>query len=64
MFENEKQFKNTLLKCTENYGFLVLDLTTRSNKIEDQVFYYKVPNHKFNVDRMIAFIHKLYENNM
>ena len=29
--------------CTENYECLVLDNTGKSNKIEDNVFWYKAP---------------------
>lgn len=50
MFENEKMFKQALLKCTDDYGCLVLDTTSRSNRIEDQVFYYKaIPDRQFKI---------------
>ena len=32
--------------CTENYECLVLDNTSKSNKIEDCVFWYKAPIRK------------------
>ena len=32
--------------CTENYECLVLDNTSKSNKIEDCVFWYKGENHE------------------
>ena len=36
-----KQFCKIMDKCTENYGCLVIDKTTRSNDIVDNIFYYK-----------------------
>tara|TARA_B100001758_G_C17938233_1_gene366967 strand:+ start:63 stop:473 length:411 start_codon:yes stop_codon:yes gene_type:complete len=34
-------FNQVMTKCTENFECLVLDNTSRSNEIEDVVFYYK-----------------------
>lgn len=39
-------FQQVFDSCTENYECLVLDNTSRSNKIEDCVFYYKAPIRK------------------
>jgi hypothetical protein len=32
-------------QCTENFECLVIDNTSRSNKLEDQVFWYKAADH-------------------
>jgi hypothetical protein len=32
-------------QCTENFECLVIDNTTKSNKIEDMVFWYKADSH-------------------
>ena len=40
-FENINDFKTVLDDCTEGYKCLVIDNTSRSNKIEDQVFWYE-----------------------
>lgn len=41
MFDKVSDFKKTLNACTNDYGCLVLDNTSRSDRIEDQVFWYK-----------------------
>lgn len=41
MFSSRETFELVLDSCTEDYSCLVINNTTRSNKIEDQVFYYK-----------------------
>lgn len=41
MFENINDFKDVLSACTEDYRCLVINNTSQSNKIEDQVFWYK-----------------------
>ena len=41
IFPNYDMFSQVLNMCTENFECLVLDNTSRSNKIEDVVFYYK-----------------------
>lgn len=46
MFSSKEIFEKVLDSCTENYNCLVIDNTTRSNKIEDQVFYYKAKVHE------------------
>lgn len=38
-------FCSVMDQCTSNYECLVIDNTTKSNKIEDQVFWYKAANH-------------------
>jgi len=41
MFANFEVFNQVMNQCTENYECLVIDCKTQSNKIEDQVFWYK-----------------------
>ena len=41
MFPTLQSFQQTFMACTENFECLVLDNTSRSNKIEDCVFWYK-----------------------
>lgn len=45
VFPTFDMFCQVLDKCTENYECLVLDNTSRSNKIEDCVFWYKADIH-------------------
>jgi hypothetical protein len=45
MFPSYEIFEKVLDSCTEDYGCLVIDNTSRSNKLEDQVFYYKASAH-------------------
>lgn len=46
MFPTYEIFEKVLDSCTENYGCLVIDNTTKSNKLEDQVFYYRASDHE------------------
>jgi len=41
MFDTVADFKKVFMSCTNNYGCLVLDCTSKSDKIEDIVFWYK-----------------------
>jgi len=41
MFPTFQSFQQTFMACTEEFECLVLDNTSRSNKIEDCVFWYK-----------------------
>ena len=45
MFNSFSDFCNALEQMTENYGCMVINNRTTSNKIEDQVFYYKATIH-------------------
>jgi GTP-binding protein EngB required for normal cell division len=45
MFSSREEFEIILDNCTEDYGCLVIDNTSRSSKLEDQVFYYKAEPH-------------------
>ena len=38
-------FNQLMTQCTENYECLVVDNTTKSNKITDQLFWYKADQH-------------------
>jgi len=46
MFSNFNQFCNVMDQCTENYECLVIDNTSKSNKIEDVVYWYKASPHE------------------
>lgn len=46
MFKSLEIFCKVLDSCTENYECLVVDNKTRSNKLEDQVFWYKAEAHE------------------
>ena len=41
MFPTFEMFCETMDQCTENYECLVIDNTSKSNKIEDQVYWYR-----------------------
>ncbi len=45
MFQNFEIFCQVMDQCTENYECLVIDNTTKSNKLEDNVFWYKAETH-------------------
>ena len=45
MFESFEQFCQVMDACTENYECLVIHNNSKSNKIEDMVFYYKAEEH-------------------
>lgn len=44
MFDTFEDFCKALDSITENFGCMVIDNTSRSNKISDQVFYYRAQN--------------------
>jgi hypothetical protein len=46
MFPTFEMFSTVMDQCTENFECLVIDNTTRSNKLEDQVFWYKASEHE------------------
>ena len=46
VFPTLDMFNQVMNSCTENYECLVLDNTSKSNKIEDCVFWYKADIHK------------------
>ena len=45
MFPSYDSFSQILDQCTENYECLVINNTTKSNKLQDQVFWYKADTH-------------------
>ena len=45
MFPTFEIFQQVMDQCTANYECLVIDNTTKSNKIEDMVFWYKADDH-------------------
>ncbi len=46
IFPSFELFNQVMNACTENYECLVLDNTSKSNRLEDCVFYYKAPIRK------------------
>lgn len=46
VFPSREIFEIVLDDCTEKYNCLVIDNTTHSNKLEDQVFIYKASTHE------------------
>ena len=45
MFPNFEAFAQVMDQCTENYECLVVDNNSKSNKLEDQIFWYKAESH-------------------
>lgn len=46
MFPSYDVFSTVMDQCTENYECLVIDNNVKSNRLEDQVFWYKAENHE------------------
>ena len=46
MFPSLDAFSQVMDQCTENFECLVIDNTTRSNKIQEQVYWYKAEDHE------------------
>jgi hypothetical protein len=46
MFPSFEVFCQVMDQCTENFECLVIDNTSKSNKIEDMVFWYKADDHE------------------
>lgn len=48
IFPTFQAFQETMIACTEGYDCMVLDNTSRSNRIEDNIFWYRAkPDRKF-----------------
>lgn len=45
MFPNFESFAQVMDQCTENYECLVIDNNSKSNKLQDQIFWYKADPH-------------------
>jgi hypothetical protein len=63
IFPNFKMFSDVFDACTENYECLVFDNTSKSNRIEDCVFYYKAPirkNFRIGSPAMWTYHQKMY----
>ena len=45
MFPNFESFAQVMDQCTENYECLVIDNNSKSNKLHDQIFWYKAEPH-------------------
>jgi hypothetical protein len=46
MFPTFEMFCQVMDQCTENYECLVIDNTSKSNRLEEQVFWYKADPHE------------------
>jgi hypothetical protein len=46
MFPTFESFCQVMDQCTENYECLVVSNNAKSNKLEDQIFWYKATGHK------------------
>jgi hypothetical protein len=46
MFPTFESFCQVMDQCTENYECLVVANNAKSNKLEDQIFWYKASSHK------------------
>ena len=46
MFPTFEMFNQVMNQCTENYECLVVDNNAKSNKLQDQIFWYKAEPHK------------------
>ena len=45
MFPNYESFAQVMDQCTENYECLVIDNNSKSNKLQDQIYWYKAEPH-------------------
>ena len=45
MFPTFESFCQVMDQCTENYECLVINNNAKSNKLHDQIFWYKAENH-------------------
>ena len=58
MFPNFEIFTQVMDQCTENYECLVINNNAKSNKIEDQVFWYKAePHEDFRIGSQVLWDH-------
>ena len=64
IFPRKDMFREVMNSCTEGYDCLVLDNTSRSNKIEDCIFWYRAkPDRKFKIgDKSLWKYHKAHYN--
>lgn len=46
MFPTLESFCTVMDQCTENYECLVIDNNTKSNRLQDQIFWYKAMPHE------------------
>ena len=46
MFPTFESFSQVMDQCTENYECLVINNNVKSNKLQDQIFWYKAESHK------------------
>ena len=46
MFPTFESFVQVMDQCTENYECLVINNNSKSNKLQDQIFWYKAESHE------------------
>jgi hypothetical protein len=66
IFPKFSQFQDVFIECTEDYSCLVLDNTSKSNKITDCVYWYRAnPSRKYKVGSPERWQHwdKIYDKN-
>ena len=66
MFPTFEMFCQVMDNCTENYECLVINNNAKSNKLQDQVFWYKAEPHndfKIGSDQFWNFSKENYSNN-
>jgi len=66
IFPTFASFQEVMLSCTEGYDCMVLDNTSKSSKIEDNIFWYRAkPNRKFRIGSKDAWNYhkKRYDSN-
>ena len=66
IFPTFASFQEVMLSCTEGYDCMVLDNTSKSSKIEDNIFWYRAkPNRKFRIGSRDAWNYhkKRYDSN-
>ena len=65
MFPNFEMFCQVMDQCTENYECLVINNNSKSNKLSDQVFWYKAeprPDFKIGADSYWLYSKQNYSN--
>ena len=65
MFPTFEMFCQVMDQCTENYECLVINNNAKSNKLTDQVFWYKAeerPNYKIGSESFWEYSDKNYSN--
>ena len=61
MFPTFESFAQVMDQCTENYECLVINNNAKSNKLQDQIFWYKAETTLISarVERVLAYIQNI-----